>query len=318
MRKVILDVDTGIDDSLAIAYLLSRPEAEVLGITTSFGNVLIETAYRNTVDLLNVLKRNDVKVYRGAAHALNETGYELRPGKKRVHGDNGIGNVQLSRADVREEEKEASDFLAEAALKYGEELTIIAVGPMTNLVRAYQKQPEAIARTKIVIMGGALTVPGNTTPFAEANIYADPEAARILFEADLHVTMIGLDVTHQTMITGKDLDVWKKYDNEASRALCAMSAYYYQNEGDCAKGAFGCLHDPLAVEAALNPEIISNYFSCDLTVDTEGISAGRTTGQRELTYKGPRKTKVALEVHEDEFVAKFTESVADLLSKIRD
>lgn len=316
MQKIILDIDTGIDDALAISYLLSRKdEADVLGLTTTYGNVYVEVAQDNTKRILNALNRNDIKVYKGASDPLFEK-YDYRPIKAVIHGKNGIGNVELEKSKVVDEEKPAWDFMIESALKYQHDLTIIPVGPLTNLAIAYQKNPDAFKNVKIVIMGGALTVPGNASLFSEANIYGDPEAAKIVLEAPLDVTMVGLDVTLQTLITDKEIACWKTCNNIAAKALYDMSVYYYTFEAKQKGDPSGALHDPLAVEVALNNDIISQYLYTDLTVELEGPSRGRTIGKKELIKDGPNKTKVALQVKADEFLNKFVNSIYEMLKTL--
>lgn len=316
MQKVILDIDTGIDDALALSYLLSRNEVEPIGITNVFGNVLVQDAYKNTVNLLGALNRNDLKVYQGASHSLTTTSYMPDEIKYLVHGKNGIGNVVLPDVVREKEEKEASDFIVESALKYGKELTVIAVGPLTNIALALNKNKEAFKDVKFVIMGGALGVVGNATQFAEANVSDDPLACKILLESGLDVTMVGLDVTMQTLITSKDIEKWKQYDNIAAKALYDMSDYYYTFEALEEGEPSGCLHDPLAVEVAINPDIITQYLHTDLTCETEGPSYGRTIGRKELIHGGPDSTSVCLQVKAEEFVNKFVDSIAQLLSTL--
>lgn len=316
MQKIILDIDTGIDDALAISYLLSRKEeADVLGLTTTYGNVYVDVAYDNTTRVLNALNRNDIKVYKGASDPLLEK-FNYRPIKAVIHGKNGIGNVELPKANVKEETMPAWDFMIESALQYKDDLTIIPVGPLTNLAIAYQKNPNAFKGVKIVIMGGALTVPGNASKYAEANIFNDPEAAKIILEADLDVTMVGLDVTLQTLISDKEIQSWKTCYNIAAKALYDMSVYYYTFEAKGKGDPSGALHDPLAVEVALNPDIINQYVSTDLTVELEEPSRGRTTGKVSLIKDGPDKTKVAVQVKADEFVNKFVNSIYEMLKAL--
>ena len=316
MRKFILDIDTGIDDALALTYLLSRrKEAEVLGVTATYGNTTLEGAYENTIRMLGALKRLDVRVYKGANHPLLSE-YDPEPLKKIVHGENGIGNVELPEVVVEEETISAWDFMIESGKKYGSELTIIAVGPMTDLAKAFEKDKDVFKDVKFVLMGGALGVPGNASQFAEANFHEDPPAAKIVLESGLDITMVGLDVTMQTLITGSDISKWEQYDNIAAKALYDMSEYYYTFESNNAANPSGCLHDPLAVEVAINPDIISQYLCTDLTCETEGPSKGRSIGKVDKIHGGEDTTKVALQVKEQEFKDKFVNSISELLKTL--
>ncbi len=306
--KYILDVDTGIDDVLAITYLLGS-KVEVLGLTTVFGNNLLKHTTKNTLDLLNLLDHNEIPVYKGESCPIDKDTYVLRHPDGGVHGQNGIGNVELVASSKDVEEISAADFIAKSAEKYGEELTCIFVGPLTNLAKAIEKNKEAMKLVHIYIMGGALTIEGNVTKYAEANIYADPLAAKYVFDSEVGLNIIGLDVTHQTLITSNDLHEIAKINNEKSNKLLQIADYYFQREFSNGKG--GALHDPLAVEAALNPNIITNWFKTNLTVVTEGEAIGRTIGNMACLEKKEKHVNYALEVDSNSFIKKFVETIKE-------
>ena len=204
--KVILDVDTGIDDALAIAFLLGKKEVDVIGITTCFGNVTVQTATENTLNLLHLLGRDDIKVYPGADRPWSGREWIIGEHLHRIHGYNGIGNVELDRSLNEAEKITAWQFMAESARRYGDELMLICVGPLTNLANAIRLDKEAIASCqRITLMDGALTVSGNISPYAEANVYNDSEAAEYVLSSGIDVNMIGLDVTLQTIVTDREL-----------------------------------------------------------------------------------------------------------------
>ncbi|MEH6996365.1 nucleoside hydrolase, partial [Neobacillus drentensis] len=209
MKPVILDVDTGIDDALAIAYALNSPELEIIGLTTCFGNGPIEYTTRNTLVILEQLGKS-VPVYSGADKPLS------RPTKKfptHVHGEDGLGN-RVENGPVMEAESEgAVDYIINQVKQRPHEITIIAVGPLTNLALAVQKEPEIVSLVKeVVIMGGAVFVKGNVTPYSEANVVTDPEAADCVFSSGLPVTVVGLDVTMQTLLPNSTLADWRASD----------------------------------------------------------------------------------------------------------
>ncbi len=317
MRKIIFDVDTGVDDALAIAYLMAQKDVEVLGITTGFGNVYARQAYENSVNLLAALGRGDVPVYRGAENHLNGTPYQRQPVNIRIHGQNGIGEAVLPQVKVAEPEIMADDFIIECCEKYGCELTIVAVGAQTNLVHALQKNPAAMAKAgRFVVMGGALTVRGNVNHYAEANFHRDVDATKVFMESGLPITMVGLDVTLRTAIGEKEINSWKTVDNVAAKALYDMSKYYYTNEGDSAKEMYGCLHDPLAIEVAVNPDIITQYIDCDLLIEADGPDAGRCVLHPDKLATGGKTTRVCLDVKAREFVDKFTSDIYNLIKNL--
>lgn len=156
--KILLDLDTGIDDALALTYAIGLPDVELLGVTTTFGNVTVETAVKNTINILGLLGKSDIPVFEGAPHAWKADSYEPDEILHRIHGRNGIANVDLGEAKRQKADGNAVDFIIETAEKYGGQLTLITTGPMTNLANAIKKNRKAIEKIgKIVSMGGALT-----------------------------------------------------------------------------------------------------------------------------------------------------------------
>ncbi|MGG5316657.1 nucleoside hydrolase [Enterococcus sp. AZ072] len=312
--KLILDLDTGIDDALALTYALGHPEAEVIGVTTTFGNVILEQATANTLDLLSLLKQEDTPVFEGAAFPWGTADYQTTDDLHRVHGFNGIGNVSLLKSKRISESESAVDFFLRAAETYGNELTIVTAGPLTNLAEAIKKDAEVMNKVgRIVMMAGALTIPGNLSPFAEANIYNDPLAAEFVFTSGVSFTMVGLDVTLQTMITQKDMEQWTTIQTETAQAITEMTTYYYTNE--YGEGEFGgALHDPLAVEVALNPEILTETLAINLTVETAGPSIGRTIGELARLNQPLKTAVVGLSVDSPQFLERFFTVTSQILA----
>ncbi len=306
--KYLLDVDTGIDDSLAIAHALGRVKDDLIGITTTFGNTTLRQATKNTLDLLYLLG-SDIPVAMGAAHPETAEEWIVNDNLHRIHGLNGIGNVELTPSPKKPDPLAAPDFMIAKAKEYAEDLTLVCVGPLTNLAEAIRKDREAIGKTRIVIMGGALTIRGNATLFAEANIHNDPEAAKYVFESGVDFHMIGLDVTLQTMIYGEDIVSWKDIPTKKAEVLYEMASYYYSNEYEVVGGA---MHDPLAFEAAVDPDIVTHWFDTCLTVDLSGPSRGRTIATKELVNAEKKTAHVALRVDKDLFLHRFINAVREV------
>ncbi len=312
--KLILDLDTGIDDALALTYALGHPEAEVIGVTTTFGNVTIEQAISNTLNLLSLLNSQHIPVFEGAAFPWGVTEYQTTDDLHRVHGFNGVGNVKLPESKGIRNTESAVDFFLRAAKTYGNDLTIVTAGPLTNLAEAIKKDTEAISKVgHIVMMAGALTVPGNLTPFAEANILNDPLAAKFVFNSGVPFTMVGLDVTLQTMITQRDIEQWSNIPTKAAQAIAEMTSYYYTNEYS-EKEFGGALHDPLAVEVALNPAILTQVLPINLTVETAGPSVGRTIGELTALNNPVKMATVGLSVDSLAFLERFLAVTSQVLS----
>lgn len=302
MSKIILDLDTGVDDALAIAYALGSPELELIGITGTYGNVLLETGVANDLAILDLLGAAGVPVYPGLPHAQAKDSFEVLEISKFIHGADGIGETELAASARTPEDTPAVDFLIDSVRAHGEDLVIVATGPMTNLAAAIRKDPSFAERARIVIMGGALTQPGNVNAWTEANISQDPEAADELFRSGATVTMVGLDVTLQTLLTYEHTAKWRELGTPAGRFLADMTDFYIRAYETTAPHLGGCgLHDPLAVAVAVDPTLV-DCLETNLKVDVDGPTRGRTIGD-ETRLNDPVKTaRVAVGVDVDRFL----------------
>ncbi|WP_418740135.1 nucleoside hydrolase [Enorma sp.] len=310
MTKLILDLDTGIDDTLALLYALASPEAELIGIAGTFGNVSVETGVANDLALLELFGRPDIPVFAGIDHPSWADSFSVMPESRRFHGRNGTGDVEIpARARAQAQTQSAVDFIVDAVRAMSpEDLIVIPTGASTNIAAALEAAPDTVGRARIVMMGGSLTQPGNVTPFAEANIMQDPEASSKLFAAGAQITMIGLDVTTQVKLSREQAEAYRATGTATGTFLSDMLAYYIDvTEEAHPTGVPGCnLHDPLAVAAALDPSLIDT-FSCDIMVETEGAGRGRTIGDPARVTCPSGRTQVALAVDAQRFVERFME-----------
>ncbi|MEK5444765.1 nucleoside hydrolase [Fredinandcohnia sp. FSL W7-1320] len=300
MKKVIFDVDTGIDDAMAIAYAVNSPELDIIGLTTCYGNVAVDEATRNTLAVLEKLGRN-IPVFAGADKPLNRNPREGFA--KHVHGEDGLGNVLDFEPQTSAKSEYAVDYIIEQVKKLPHEVTIIAVGPLTNLALAVQKAPEIVELVSdVVIMGGAVFVPGNVNPYAEANIFTDPEAAEVVFASGLPITLVGLDVTMQTLLPRQNVDAWRNAGSEVGEFFANMVSFYHDFYECANPGIGGCgLHDPLAVGVAIDPSLVkTNYIG--VGVITEGEEDGRTVP---LSEEEEPKINVCTEVDAPRFLEHF-------------
>ncbi|OPA72775.1 nucleoside hydrolase [Paenibacillus selenitireducens] len=309
-QKIILDVDTGIDDALAMTYAIRSPELAVLGITTCFGNVTVHEAARNSLLVLEQLDAEHIPVFLGANQPL------FRPSLKAkavsIHGEDGLGDTGLSEPLGSPASQSAASFIVEQARKYPHEVTVVAVGAMTNLALAIMQDPEAMYLLKrVVIMGGAVTVPGNVTPQAEANMYADPEAAEFLFRSGIPVTMVGLDVTLQTLLPRAEIAKWREQGTKLGQFLANITEFYINAYSQFYPGIRGCaLHDPLAIGVVIDTTFVKTQ-PLHVQVDCEGLySVGRTIADRRSKPDHSPNVDVCLEVDADRFLAHFLERVA--------
>jgi purine nucleosidase len=302
MKPIIFDVDTGIDDAMAMAYALHSPELEVIGFTTCFGNVSVEDATRNTLVVLEKLGKT-VPVYSGANKPLVRKAKEF---PKHVHGDDGLGNTFDKEPLAEAEKEDAVDFIINQVKKLPNELTIISVGPLTNLALAVKKAPEIVNLVKeVVIMGGAVYRAGNVTPYSEANIYADPDAADIVLSSGLPITLVGLDVTMQTLLPHSKLADWRSEGTEAGEFMANMTEFYMGAYETFYPGIGGCaLHDPLAVGVAIDASFVKTE-KVNVKVILEEEEYGRTVGSDD----GEPKIAVCVEVEADRFLEHFLKRI---------
>ncbi|OKP89033.1 nucleoside hydrolase [Paenibacillus sp. P32E] len=259
--RMIIDCDTGIDDALAILYALRTPGVVVEGITTVFGNIDVAQAADNTLRLLALANPGyEVPVAIGASRALVR---ELTGFSTHVHGDNGIGGVQLPSSTQRPVNETAAEFIVRLANEHPGEIVLVTLGRLTNLSLALDLDPELTGKLKkVAVMGGTIFKPGNVTPVAEANIWGDPEAADRVFTSGLPVLMVGLDVTLKTRITSEHLELLKQFGREDCRDIIQFMdeslAFYFKfyREANYLINS-APLHDPLALMAALRPDLLT-------------------------------------------------------------
>lgn len=303
MKAIILDVDTGIDDALAISYAVRSPELDVLGITTCFGNVTVEEATRNTLVVLEHLD-SEVPVIPGAGKPFLRN--PTKGSTPHIHGEDGIGNTLKALPKRSAEQQNASQFMIEQVKRQPNQVTIITVGTLTNLALAIRQAPELIGLVeRVVVMGGAVTVPGNVTPYAEANVFADPDAADYVFRSGIPVTLVGLDVTMKTLLSIEEMDKWRSKDSKLGPFLADMTEFYMGAYEKFYPGIGGCaLHDPLAVGAVIRPEFVAST-PMQVQVDLEGETLGRTVGVPSETGT----VAVCTAVDADTFLAHFLSRV---------
>ncbi|MBO1305555.1 nucleoside hydrolase [Enterococcus sp. 669A] len=303
MKKMILDIDTGVDDAMALAYAAGTKEAELIGVVGTYGNVYTEQGVENVLNILEMLGKTSVPVYLGAKHGMEKDSFDRLEVSAKIHGQNGVGEVDLTPAKRVKETQHGVDYIIEAVKQYGKDLVIVATGPMTNLGMALKKYPEMAKEVgQIVIMGGALTVPGNVSPFTEANISQDPEAAKLLFESGTPVIMVGLDVTMRSVLRLSDTDRWRKKGTIAGEKYADIVDYYINIHDEIAPYLHGCpLHDPSAVAAAIHPEFFT-MLPLFMTVETEGPSVGRTIGIADKIREENPNVKVCINVDTNKVV----------------
>lgn len=316
-RKMILDLDTGVDDALAIAYALADPEVDLIGIVSSYGNNLLDVCAENSLKLLELLGHTDIPVFKGLPHSCTTDHFDVMQVSKDIHGDNGIGDVELPTPSRALEEQSGVDFYIEAAHKYGKDLIIIPTGPMTNLAAALKKDPEiADLIGNVTFMGGALTVEGNVTPVAEANINQDPKAADEVMKSNLPLTMVGLDVTLRTLLTKNETKQWRELGTASGKAFADITDFYIDAYYNLDIDKRGCaLHDPLAVGVGVDPSFVSTISLFMKVVYQEGPYYGRTIGDNAKLNDPNPNVKVAVNVDKERYLKVFMERLNSVLKE---
>ncbi|WP_288636233.1 nucleoside hydrolase [uncultured Limosilactobacillus sp.] len=317
-RKMILDLDTGVDDALAIAYALADPEVDLIGIVSSYGNNLLDVCAENSLKLLELLGHTDIPVFKGLPHSSTSDHFDVMQVSKDIHGDNGIGDVELPAPQRAVEAESGVDFYIDAAHKYGKDLIIIPTGPMTNLAAALKKEPEiADLIGNVTFMGGALTVDGNVTPAAEANINQDAKAADEVFKSNLPLTMVGLDVTLRTLLTKKETQQWRDLGTAAGKAYADITDFYIDAYYNLDIDKNGCaLHDPLAVGVGIDPSFvktISLFMRCEY--DPDSPFYGRTVGDNAKLNDPNPNVKVAVNVDKERYLKAFMDHLTTLFKE---
>ena len=271
-NQILLDCDTGIDDALAILDFTARG-GELLGVGSVHGNVPAPVGARNTLRVLEIAGCDSVPVCVGAARPLAQPLMTA----ENVHGRDGLGNTNQPDPQRALAPGSAAEQIVRLAHQRPGEFTLVAIGPLTNLAVALLLDPELPSLVEdVVIMGGAVEVPGNVTPYAEANIWHDPEAAQLVIEASWRVTLVTLDATMQALLTPADLQAIRSAGSQRARFAAAILDHYISVYQQWLPGRTCPLHDPLALTLVLNPEL-ATYRELPTLVELRGAQTRGTT-----------------------------------------
>jgi inosine-uridine nucleoside N-ribohydrolase len=272
--RTILDTDPGVDDALALLLAMRSSELKIEAITAVAGNVPLELTLPNALRMVEVSGRTDIPVAPGAKapmmRRLVTAAY--------VHGENGLGGAVFPEPKIKVAPLPAAELIRQIVRKYPNEITLLTIGPLTNIATALSADPELAGLTRnLVMMGGSLSG-GNITPAAEFNVYVDPEAARIVFQSGIPIIMVGLDVTRKTSLTDQHLHVLEQAPDAVSQAAAKIARNAIQHSREQGFQVGPNMHDSLAVAALLDPSILKwkDYY---VDVETAGeLTAGETVG----------------------------------------
>ena len=304
-RKVIIDCDPGIDDALAIILALKSKEIEVVGITTVSGNVESLQGAKNALKVLKLLGRLDIPVYLGESKPIKR---ELVTAQD-THGEDGLGETFLEEVSSEYIRENGVDFILNT-LKNQENVSIIALGPLTNLYRAIEKDSETFHRVKeIVSMGGAYKSHGNCSPVAEFNYWVDPHGAReFLKKFNGEFTMVGLDVTREIVLTPNLREMIHQFKDEIGDFIYDITRFYVDFHWEQER-TLGCvINDPLAVEYFINRELCEG-FKAYVDIACQDISMGQSVVDVADFYKKRKNVFVLDKVNSKEFMVSFLNKI---------
>lgn len=275
-RRVIIDTDPGVDDAFALLYAMRSPELKIEAITPVAGNVPLELTLPNALRMVEIAGRTDIPVARGASAPLMRKLITATY----AHGENGLAGVDFPAPSTQPVEQSAAEIIFRIASSHPGEVSIIAIGPLTNVATALDAYP-SLARMirEIVLMGGSLSR-GNVTPAAEFNAYVDPEAASIVFSAGIPLTMVGLDVTRKAVLTEAHIRTLEAGSGDVSRAAGRIGRAILEHARQTGRPSGPVMNDPLAVAAFLDKSVVQlePYY---VAVETTGqFTAGETVGYR--------------------------------------
>jgi inosine-uridine nucleoside N-ribohydrolase len=309
MKKVIIDTDPGVDDALALMLAFGSPELKVEAVTTVVGNVSLELATENALKILEFLDVSDVPVAAGATKPLLRRAYNV----SNIHGETGLGEAVLPLPGLVRDTRTAVELITEKAEELGDELTIVPIGPLTNIASAILVRPEIFEEIAgLVVMGGAFHLTpyghGNVNAVAEFNVWHDPEAAKFVFNSGVPIVAVGLDVTTDpaNRLTREMLEEIEGVDTKKSRVVADVCRGLIRKFGGMS------LHDPLAIAATVDPSLIgTDCFKVDVeTVGelTRGMTVVDRSHYRRVT--GPEaNVEVCVSVESDRFLEMFMERV---------
>jgi len=294
VQKVIIDTDPGVDDAFALFLAMRSPELQVEAVTVVAGNVPLSVTLPNALRLVEIAGRNDIPVAAGASSPLIRKLVDA----SYAHGNNGLAGVSFPAAKLEPVKDRAADLICKIVRANAGAISIIGIGPLTNVALALREDPEISSMIQsIVLMGGSLSG-GNVTPAAEFNFYVDPEAASIVFGSGIPIRMVGLDVTRKVELTQRHIEKLRGGSGPVSEAAARIGDAALKMQRAPNSAGRMHLHDPLAVSCLVNPNILT-FEDFHVAIETSGtITAGESIGWRHspLYFSAPLQTADATPV----------------------
>ena len=313
-KHIILDTDPGIDDSLAILLALASPEISLEGLSVVHGNSSTTQGTINALSVLELAKASHIPVHKGCELPLVQPSLIAAE----THGAKGIGYAKLPAPKARPQVQHGSDFLIEGIMSKPGEVTLVCIGPLTNVAMAIRKEPRIVENVKeVLIMGGAIRHEGNTTPLAEFNTFVDPHAAHIVYHSGMPITLTPLDVTYQCIFLPDDLNRLLKIDSPITKFIADATRFYMEFHDEYQKIEGCVINDPLTMALTFIPELC-DYQELYVDVDLSGgVSMGKTFADFYQVTGKPANMKVALGVRPRDFMELFLERMEKLAKVLK-
>jgi len=307
--KVILDTDPGIDDALAFVLLKAMPEVELQAITVTHGNTTVEKCTTNALKLVELLGMQHIPVAIGANQPL----VKALSVAEETHGDTGLGHAVLPPPTITAVKENAANLIIDIVNANPGEITILCIGPVTNLALALLKEPSLRKKIKnVVSMAGTIHYPGNATPSSEYNVFCDPESFDILLRSGIDLTIVPLDVTYQCLFTKDHVARLKGARTDIAEFIDRSTAFYMEFHAEY-QGIQGCaINDPLAAAILVKPELVTfrDYY---LDIELHGeFTTAKISADHFNATGNPPNTKVAMEVDVEAFMDFFIERVTSI------
>jgi purine nucleosidase len=310
-KRLIIDTDPGIDDSLAILLALASPEVKLEALTVVSGNSTAQQGVINALGVLELARSVEIPVAQGATIPL------IQPllVATETHGEVGIGYARLPLPTRKPVQQHAVDLIIDMVLANPGEIGLVAIGPLTNIALAVRREPRIMdAVREVFIMGGAIRAGGNTTPLAEYNIYCDPHAAHIVFHSGLPITLVPLDVTYQAILTRKDVDRLLEIQSPISHFIADATRFYMEFHNEYQKIEGCVINDPLALALTFAPDLVdTEHLFVDVDI-SGGVSMGKTFADFYRMNKTEPNMYTALGVRGRDFIELFLERMETLAS----
>ncbi len=304
-KPIIIDCDPGLDDAIAIFMIINNPNFNIRAVTPVAGNQTVDKTSKNALDLTDYAG-SDVPVAIGAARPL----FKKLVTAEHVHGKTGLGDISLPHSHRAFSGLNAFEMIYQEAERHENELEIIALGPLTNIAITLLKYPDIKEKIKrITIMGGSCGC-GNDTPAAEFNIYADSDAAKIVFDSGIPLTMVGLDATHKAMVYEEEINEISGYNNKVAQVAARILT---NSLSFCRKHGFegSVMHDPLAMACVMDPSVISTK-KLRVDIETKGAFTNGKTVADIFNVTGKKaNADVAMDINRERFIKILKKAMMD-------